>query len=206
MLILQRLFHFFRNIRPRVWRHLLSPVSSYWLEVTQSLDFDERPLLVGWPIIRSTGKISIGKNCVLVSLPNGNPLGLYRPCMLETLNPDSRIVIGDDFSASGVCVVAATSVIIGRGVSVGANATIVDTDFHALLPAERKLQQPARSSPVLIEDDVWIGMNALIMKGVTIRRAAIVGANAVVTKNVRAGAVVAGNPAREIRSEISGKN
>jgi galactoside O-acetyltransferase len=54
-------------------------------------------------------------------------------------------------------------------------------------------------APVKIQDKVWIGFNAIVLKGVTIGEGAVVGAGAVVTRNVPAYTVVAGNPARPIR-------
>lgn len=59
--------------------------------------------------------------------------------------------------------------------------------------------QGVSSKGVVIEDDVWIGMNVSILDGVTIGRGAIVGAGAVVTKSVPAEAIVVGNPARVLR-------
>jgi acetyltransferase-like isoleucine patch superfamily enzyme len=54
------------------------------------------------------------------------------------------------------------------------------------------------ASPIVINDDVWIGFNATVLKGVTIGRGAVVGACAVVTKDVPAYAIVVGNPARTV--------
>lgn len=53
--------------------------------------------------------------------------------------------------------------------------------------------------PVIIEDDVWIGANAIILRGVTIHNGAVVGAGAVVAKDVEPYSIVAGNPAKEIK-------
>ena len=55
------------------------------------------------------------------------------------------------------------------------------------------------SQPIVIEDDAWIGMNCIILKGVTVGRGAVVGAGSVVTKDVPPWTLVAGNPARVIK-------
>jgi galactoside O-acetyltransferase len=86
---------------------------------------------------------------------------------------------------------------------------IADSDFHPIAAAQRRQDTYAlapffkdrpsrpkiRSAPVKICDNAWIGMNAVILKGVTIGENSIVGAGAVVTKSVPANVVVAGNPA-----------
>jgi acetyltransferase-like isoleucine patch superfamily enzyme len=76
----------------------------------------------------------------------------------------------------------------------------MDTDFHPLDP-ERRRNDPldGATRPVVIEDDVFIGMNSLILKGVRLGKGCVIGAGSVVTHDVPAGAVAAGNPARIIR-------
>jgi len=76
----------------------------------------------------------------------------------------------------------------------------MDTDFHPLDAALRRLE-PSRGAtrPVVIEDDVFIGVNCLILKGVTIRRGSVIGAGSVVTGSVPPHVVAAGNPARVVR-------
>ncbi|HDX8366499.1 TPA: sugar O-acetyltransferase [Aeromonas dhakensis] len=82
---------------------------------------------------------------------------------------------------------------IGAEVMIGPNVQIY-TAAHAL-DADERIQGVETALPVTIEDRVWIGGGAILLPGVTIGREAIVGAGAVVTKDVPAGARVAGNPA-----------
>lgn len=94
-------------------------------------------------------------------------------------------------------IVAQTRVDIGDRVWIGANSTIIDTDFHPLAPELRQTAPSAGlSQPVVIEDDVFIGMNAIILKGSHIRAGAVIGAGAVVSGDVPARMIVAGNPAQ----------
>ncbi len=96
---------------------------------------------------------------------------------------------------------AAKRIEIGNRVLLGANVTITDTDFHPLDAHERVTNPVAgKNKPVKIEDDVFVGMNTVILKGVIIGRGAVIGANSVVTADVPAEVVAAGNPARVIRS------
>ena len=91
-----------------------------------------------------------------------------------------------------------------------------DSDFHPLEPAQRLIDaqalapyfknRPARpklkTAPVRIANNVWIGMNAVILKGVTIGENSVVAAGSVVTKNVEPNTVVAGNPAQVVKTFV----
>jgi acetyltransferase-like isoleucine patch superfamily enzyme len=106
----------------------------------------------------------------------------------------ATIVIGDGtYLNRNTEIVAAGSVAIGNQCKIGRDVLIMDTDQHPL---------PGRAhvDPVRIEDGVWIGARAIVLKGVTIGRGAIVGAGAIVTRNVPPYSVVAGHPARVLRS------
>ncbi|MCA9996320.1 MAG: acyltransferase [Anaerolineales bacterium] len=130
-----------------------------------------------------------------------NPLAPNHPVVLSTRTPNARIQIGKDCGFTGATLVAAESIVIGDRVLVGANSTIVDTDFHPLHPHERMLDiLNGQHKPIFIEDDVFIGMNCLILKGVRIGRGSVVGAGSVVVSDVPAGVIVAGNPAKIVRT------
>jgi acetyltransferase-like isoleucine patch superfamily enzyme len=77
--------------------------------------------------------------------------------------------------------------------------------FRAIfgLPGEFEDGQPASRGPVTIGNDVWIGLGALVLSGVTVGDGAVIAAGALVTKDVRPYAIVGGNPAREIRRRFS---
>lgn len=162
--------------------------------------------LRGLPIVSAVpgATIQVGKGAYLISRSRDTALGVNHPVILRALRENARIQIGDHFRASGATLCAAGTMTIGDRVMMGANVTVVDTDFHSADPEVRfgcaDEAGLARTAPVVIADDVFIGMNAMVLKGVTIGRAAIVGAGAVVTSNVPERAVVAGNPARIIQT------
>jgi acetyltransferase-like isoleucine patch superfamily enzyme len=83
---------------------------------------------------------------------------------------------------------------IGQNVRISWDCVIMDRDYHTLDGTDEKTQ------PVRIEDNVWIGCRSIILKGVTIGQHAVVGAGSVVTKSVEPDTIVAGNPAKVIRS------
>ena len=151
-------------------------------------------------------RIRLGARAYLISRSRNTALGVSHPVILRTLRPQAELVIGDNFRASGVTLCAANRITIGHRVMMGANVTVVDTDFHAADPLVRASAEDAasaRSTPVDIGDDVFVGMNAIILKGVQVGAGARIGAAAVVTRDVPAGAVVAGNPAVIISSAKS---
>jgi len=144
------------------------------------------------------GLIKIGSNCEifgsLQSVGNGTITIGNNTCIYE------RSIVG-----------SVSSVSIGSYVIISNQVHIYDNNNH---PTSRALRHQmcedgfhtdawrwthAASSPIVIEDDVWIGENATILKGVTIGAGAIVGCNAVVTKDVPSNTIVAGNPARVVK-------
>ncbi len=157
----------------------------------------------GQPIITPAPHsiIDIGDRAVLCSRSEYTALGVNHPVVLRTLRADAELRIGGGARVSGCTICAACRVTIGDRVCLGANVTITDTDFHALDPGERASSRDAARAAtgrVEIGADVFLGMNSLVLKNVRIGDGAVVGAGAVVTKDVPAGAIVAGNPARVI--------
>lgn len=158
--------------------------------------------------------IRIGPNGRFLSAPTSNRHGLNRPVMISTLRPGAEIVIGSDAGLSGTVICAAVSVRIGDRVMLGANTTVTDTDSHPIDHRERfaghygldpRLADTATAvAPVVIEDDVFVGMHAIILKGVTIGRGAVVAAGSLVTRDVPPGGIVGGVPARVLGRAQSG--
>ena len=164
--------------------------------------------LYGLPIVQKHRRATmhIGARMELRSTVRSNPLGPHRPVILSVRRPQAALVIGDDFGMTGGSIVVEERITIGNRVAVGANTIIADTDFHPLDPAERRRAPlDGATSPIVIEDDVFIGMQCLILKGVTLGRGCVIGAGSVVTRDVPAGMIAAGNPARLIRPVAKSK-
>lgn len=96
-----------------------------------------------------------------------------------------------------------TEISIGKRCLIGSNVEILDSDFHGMQVSDRGQSRPEWAKPVTIEDDVFIGSNARVLKGVTIGHGAVVANCSVVNRDVPAGVIVGGNPARVIRSLAS---
>ena len=121
------------------------------------------------------------------------------PILLQPREAGSSIVIGSGSRIMNGCeLIARTMIELGSHCLVGAQVVILDADFHGIEPDAR--EQIGATSPVTIEDNVWIGTRAIILKGAHIGKDAVVAAGCVVTKDVPAGAIVAGNPMRIIGS------
>ena len=89
---------------------------------------------------------------------------------------------------------------IGNQCAIGRNVMIMDFDAHDIYYSDGTKNHITK--PIVIEDHVWIGAGATILKGVTIGEGAVVGAGAVVTKNVEPHTIVAGNPAKVIKTDV----
>ncbi len=103
----------------------------------------------------------------------------------------------------GVSINCRAPVQIGRWVQIGPGACLWDNDGQDLWNAEqrrRRNTQGTRMAPIVVEDEAFISPRAIVLKGVTIGQGAVVGAGAIVTKDVPPGAIVAGNPARVVGS------
>jgi acetyltransferase-like isoleucine patch superfamily enzyme len=156
----------------------------------------------GAPIIQKhhNSLIAFGDGLHLRSSMSSNPLGINHPVIIATLQETARLEVGRDFAMSGGTLCAAEKIMIGHNVGVGANTMIVDTDFHSMNAQVRRISpSEAKTAPVIIEDDVFIGMNCLILKGVTIGKGSVVGAGSVVTRDIPSYVIVAGNPAQIIK-------
>ena len=174
-----------------------------------------------------TGKIplniSVGENTVIDSsfcfknffsvLPMGLKVGknvtFWRTSLAAEEN--AMIEIGDFCFIANASLVCSNKITIGNYVFIAGGVTIADSDFHPLDPAARladtialspignRKKRPAiKTLPVTIEDDVWIGFNATILKGVHIGKGAIIQPGSLVMENVEAGNIVSGNPAKTI--------
>ncbi|MGH9966927.1 MAG: acyltransferase [Pyrinomonadaceae bacterium] len=175
-----------------------------WLLKLNGVQVGLRCRFVGRPVIQLApgARISLGDDVRINSRFDSNAAGIAHPTILAAMEEGSSIEIGNGSGISGASIVARERVRIGERVLVGAGACIWDTDFHPLDPLSRREHQTrgARRAPITIEDEAFIGGRAIVLKGVRIGRGAVVGAAALVIKDVAAGDIVAGNPAQVVGS------
>jgi acetyltransferase-like isoleucine patch superfamily enzyme len=140
-------------------------------------------------------KIIIGEKCAFRSDQTSNLIGVNRKCILSTHHEKAIISIGNNCGFSGVTIGAAQEIRIGNNVLCGANAVITDFDWHLDISGT----QPG---PVIIHDNVWIGLNVVILKGVEIGKNSIIGANSLVVKNIPANVIAGGNPCKVLKEIV----
>jgi maltose O-acetyltransferase len=118
---------------------------------------------------------------------------------LQARAPGVVIAIGAGTAFSNnVQVIAEAGVTIGARCLIGDAVQILDSDFHALGAADRHVR-PGAAAPVVLEDNVFIGSRAILLKGVTIGRNSVIGAGSVVVRSIPPGVIAAGNPAKVLR-------
>lgn len=143
---------------------------------------------------KGLGSITIEDNvCFGYELASASKL----PIMLQPRYITSQIYIGATSQIMQGCeLIAISSIQIGKNCLIGPKTIILDADFHGVAPDKRL--ELGRTSPIIIEDNVWIGYEVMILKGVHIGKDAVVAARCVVTKDVPEGAIIAGNPMKII--------
>lgn len=204
----------------RTWRNKL--YSMYWAVCTRldgMLSTLRSRLSLGWQgavvgnrfrtsgpcyfKMRCAGSIRIGNNVTFIADTRSNRVGLTNPVVLETWG-DGEIEIGDFSGGSSVVISSRSKVTVGKHVLLGGNVRIYDNDFHSLDPRLRKDpgedRRHIKSRPVTVGDEVLIGTNSIILKGVHVGDRSVIGAGSIVSCDVPADEIWSGNPARFVKT------
>ena len=179
--------------------------------LTGNWDYDDLPANVRVGVdcyLERQGSFELYRSAREPGLVLGDRVSAYTWTAFN-VEPSGLVEVGDDSILVGPVFMCAEHIKVGRRVVVSYQVTIADSDFHPHDPELR--QQDARANapyaqgiqrpkidarPVIVGDDVHIGIGAIVLKGVTIGDGARIGAGAVVTSDVPAGAMLSGNPAR----------
>lgn len=146
--------------------------------------------LWGTPVLRNKGRLIIGDRVRIASDVATTELGV---------GPNGCLDIGDSAFINYGCSIAATlSVRIGARCNIGSHVTIMDNDFHQLDPERRNELPP--SAPIVLEENVWLGVRVVVLRGVTIGAGSVVAAGSIVVRDVPARSLAGGVPARVIRA------
>lgn len=149
---------------------------------------------VGLGIIKFSGAVKIGV------FPS--PLFFSAYAYIEARNSTASISIGDGtWINNGFSAIAEhTTITIGQRVLIGTNVEIFDSDFHGLQLNDRMTSKAEWAKPVVIEDDVFLGSNVRVLKGVTIGRGSVIANSSVVLKDIPPNVVAGGIPAKVLRA------
>lgn len=147
-----------------------------------------------------SAKVKIGDNLYFSSGWGINALCANKRGMIYATH-DACVTIGNNVGMSSTVLWSHIKITIGNHVKIGGNCIIIDTDAHNMNYLLRRSPSTdgGISEPVTIEDDVFIGANCIILKGVTIGARSIIAAGSVVTKSIPADCIAGGNPAKIIR-------
>jgi acetyltransferase-like isoleucine patch superfamily enzyme len=153
--------------------------------------------------VAKRGAIRLGDNVSINSRTGSNLVGRTNPTIFHCMG-DGHITFGNNSGCSFAVLSSKSSIRIGDHTKLGGNARIYDHDYHAVDYLSRRSPvndiAACKTAPVVVGDDILIGANAIILKGVTIGDRSIVGAGSVVAlKNIPPDSLVAGNPARALR-------
>ena len=152
--------------------------------------------------LASSSIVQIGEDFYMSSGNHINPLAKNLQGHI-CVNKGAKLIIGNHVGMSSPVIRVHKSIRIGNHVKFGANVIVMDSDAHSLNYLHRrdgavdKLHK--KDAEVVIEDDAFIGMNTIIMKGVTIGARSVIGGGSVVTKSIPADCIAAGNPAKVIK-------
>jgi acetyltransferase-like isoleucine patch superfamily enzyme len=185
--------------------NLARAIETPWKAVSEFMMYVLRPF--AWLYLKMCG-VAIGNNYKFYGLPrvfrhrksnivigecfenmnrwDSNPLGINHPTILCTWSDRALIKVGDDVGISGGSIVSAERIEIGDGTLIGANTTIIDTDFHPLKSLNRRYEvKNVRTKNIKIGNNVFIGANCLILKGSVIPDNSVVPAGSIVRSNTK---------------------
>jgi acetyltransferase-like isoleucine patch superfamily enzyme len=188
--------------RGRSWRKIVKPlavrlISAFWmrwlkLRLGDRVQFGRNFQTNGRLVIQGPGSVIFGDDI--------NAWAHAEKNVLITFTPDSRISIGSGTRLNGAGIMAYTHIEIGPRCILG-STLLFDSDFHPLDPARRhEPDAPVSCAPITIAENVWLGGQSAVLKGATVGENSVVAFRAVVSDDVPPNVVVAGNPARVVKS------
>ena len=159
--------------------------------------------VAGWPAVFKVAdaRIVIGDRVILCSRNRRHHVNMHSPMKLQADYPGAEIRVGENTQMFGVCLHAYERITIGKNVLIAANVQIIDGNGHDVVTDDlaARVETSYAAQPVTIEDNAWIGANSIVLPGVTIGEGSVVAAGSVVVKDIPAGMIAGGNPAKVIR-------
>jgi acetyltransferase-like isoleucine patch superfamily enzyme len=159
-------------------------------------------------IVCKKGRLVVGNNVYLRSNPSGYHAGMPFPSTILLDAKNATCKIGSNSRINGAYIHAKKEVVIGKNCVIASGVNIIDSDGHVLYSGDRTtgVDEP---KPITIGDNVWIGLNAIILKGSIIGKNSVVSAGSVVKGEFPENSLIQGNPGahiKELRIDVSELN
>ncbi len=148
-------------------------------------------------------RIELGHHVQIISSSWRSSTANCTRSKLRTFYSSASIIIGNHSGMTGGAIVARSKTIrIGDRCMLAPNVTIMDSDFHIAWPPERRYDtwETDIDADVTLEDNVWVGMGTIILKGVTIGENSVIAAGSVVSRDIPANCLAGGVPARVLKT------
>jgi acetyltransferase-like isoleucine patch superfamily enzyme len=180
-------------------RNFYNRLVNWFIFQYYQVEFSKSITLNGIIKISSRGRVVLGNNVTINSSARANFVGLANYSAL-VCSKGATIIIDDGCQISNSLIFARRGITIGKSVFIGGGCQILDSDFHPLSSDERVAKaNKGAAEEIRIHDNVFIGANSIILKGVEIHANSIVAAGSVVTKDIGPSEIWGGNPAKFIR-------
>jgi acetyltransferase-like isoleucine patch superfamily enzyme len=142
--------------------------------------------------------LSVGANCTLRSSQRGYHAGMPFPTGILVDYCGASVCLGDNTRVNGAYLHAQKRIVIGKNCVIAAGVNIIDTNGHELLSANRTVGRDA-AVEIVLGDNVWVGLNSIILKGTHIGDNSVVTAGSVVKGDFPRNSLISGNLAGKIR-------
>ena len=153
----------------------------------------------GTKIYNNSNKITIGDNVYLRSIKKGYQAGMPFPTTLLIDVAGASIEIGDQSRINGVYIHAQKKIVIGKMCVIASGVNIIDSNGHILYSADRTKKERDLPEEIIIGNNVWVGVNSIILKGTKIGDNSVVGAGSVVKGTYPENSLIVGNPATVVK-------
>ncbi len=150
-------------------------------------------------VINKGNKITLGENVYIRSDSRGYQAGMPFPATLLTDVKNATISIGANTRIVGAYIHAQDSIVMGKNCLIASGVNILDSNGHQVYSLNRTVNRD-KPEKIVLGDNVWVGINAIILKGTTIGSNSIVAAGSVVKGDFPDNTLIAGNPAKAVKT------
>ncbi len=175
----------------------------YTIGASSNIKLGNNVIFKNYPSIRvaKDSKLVIGDHVLINSSNKHYHANMYAPVKILIDRKGASVEIGNHTRIHGSCLHAYKRIVIGKNCLIAANCQIFDGNGHdvSFTDPSNRINTTGKVAPVHIEDNVWIGLNVVILPGVTIGQGSVIAANSVVHKDIPPMCIAGGNPAKIIK-------